>query len=393
MPESEEKKATCAKENSKAALIAAGITLASSTGLLGLFGIFSGEHSERSVAGVNLPATRQFITKDTREKVVELRGEWKFRTGDDLNWAAAGFDDGDWGLVSVPMNWDEQGYQDYDGFAWYRRSFRIGMEDTSKPLFLFLGKIDDVDEVFVNGVQVGGRGRLYPDYLTAWNQNRIYRIDAGILDPGAENVIAVRVYDDQLGGGIVSGPVGIYASQLPQPLIDLAGEWLFRRGDDLRWTEEEPADSVRVQVPLLWEANGFEMHDGYAWYHKRFGPIPARAGESLALVLGKIDDTDQVFLNGELIGSTGKLDGYDRERNPDFWKRGRVYEFPARLLSENNLIAVRVHDSGGGGGIYSGPVGIMRPEDVSLGEVIEESARGMTWGDVWDWMLGHGDDR
>ncbi|MBK1878686.1 beta galactosidase jelly roll domain-containing protein [Pelagicoccus mobilis] len=380
------------KENSSTAIIAGIVTLASSTGLLSWFGIFGDEHSNRGQAGLVVPATHQFITKDTRERVVGLKGEWKFNLGDDASWAASEFDDSGWEQISVPGDWNEQGYESYDGFAWYRKAFRIEAKDTYRPLFLFLGRVDDVDEVFVNGTRIDGRGKMHPEYLTAWNQNRIYRVPPLLLKADEENVIAVRVFDDQLSGGIVQGPVGIYASELPQPLLDLAGLWQFRTGDDSRWASEMGEGFTEVQVPLVWEANGFEDYDGYAWYQKRFGAVTVGDEERLALVLGKIDDTDEVFLNGERIGQTGKLDGKDRERNSEFWRRNRVYEFPTHLLREENLLAVRVHDSAGAGGIYSGPVGIMRVEDVVKGETLAEEARGMTWPEVWNWLLGRDED-
>lgn len=376
------------KDKPTTAIITAVITLASSTGLLGFFGIFSGEHSNRNVAGLTVPATHQFITKETRQKVVDLKGDWKFRLGDDLAWASPTSDDQEWETMPVPAHWDEHGHKDYDGYAWYRKTFSIRSEDTSKPLFLYLGRIDDVDDVYINGNRIGGRGRTHPEYLTAWNQNRIYRLSSDLLKADSQNLIAVRVYDDQHGGGIVGGPIGIFTSDLPQPLIDLAGEWQFQRGDNLDWAHSASDGFVPVRVPLVWEANGFPDYDGFAWYQKRFKGVLDSGEETLALVLGKIDDTDQVFLNGELIGSTGKLDGHDRQRNGDFWRKNRVYEFPTRLMKDENLLAVRVHDSMGSGGIYSGPVGIMRVEDVRAGTEIAREARGMTWNEVWDWLLG-----
>ena len=78
-------------------------------------------------------------------------------------------------------------------------------------------------------------------------------------------------------------------------------------------------------------------------------------------MLGKIDDIDEAFLNGKLIGQTGVFS--DKPENSNFkneWQELRGYIFPANLLNKNgeNVIAVRVYDGYINGGIYEGPIGI-----------------------------------
>jgi hypothetical protein len=83
-------------------------------------------------------------------------------------------------------------------------------------------------------------------------------------------------------------------------------------------------------------------------------------------LLGKIDDLDQVFINGQLIGGTGDLVAGESRRVHTSYEHQefRGYYIPAGLLRENqvNVIAVRVYDSGGIGGIYQGPVGLITQE-------------------------------
>ena len=56
-----------------------------------------------------------------------LSEQWKFSTGDSLAWAIVGYDDSGWTTISSRRYWEEQGYNDYDGYAWYRQSFVISM--------------------------------------------------------------------------------------------------------------------------------------------------------------------------------------------------------------------------------------------------------------------------
>jgi sialate O-acetylesterase len=79
---------------------------------------------------------------------------------------------------------------------------------------LLVGKIDDFDETYLNGERVGRMGRMpeekmdYPN-SDDYKQLRAYMIPSGLLQPGKENLIAVRVYDCWRDGGIYDGPIGI----------------------------------------------------------------------------------------------------------------------------------------------------------------------------------------
>jgi sialate O-acetylesterase len=82
--------------------------------------------------------------------------------------------------------------------------------------------------------------------------------------------------------------------------------------------------------------------------------------ENLVVVLGKIDDIDEVYLNGQLIGTTG-----DMIMNPltnvfnNEYLQIRGYSITREdLIQGKNVIAVRVYDGMADGGIYEGPVGI-----------------------------------
>lgn len=48
--------------------------------------------------------------------------KWKFHTGDSLAWADPKYDDSGWGEIATGTVWEQQGYPDHDGYAWYRTS-------------------------------------------------------------------------------------------------------------------------------------------------------------------------------------------------------------------------------------------------------------------------------
>jgi len=85
------------------------------------------------------------------ERKVNLRGTWKFSLGDNMNFAKPNYDDSKWEDMYVPAPWQEEGFREYRGFAWYRFKFEITFK-ADEPLFIELGRIDDVDEVYINGI-------------------------------------------------------------------------------------------------------------------------------------------------------------------------------------------------------------------------------------------------
>jgi len=90
--------------------------------------------------------------------------------------------------------------------------------------------------------------------------------------------------------------------------------------------------------------------------------------DSLQLLLGRIDDCDQVFLNGEMIGQNAKtqtiktVPGNDFIKAQGVWNTERRYVLqvndPRIMWDKENLIAVRVYDQNGLGGMFSKPFAV-----------------------------------
>ncbi|HMH32873.1 MAG TPA: sialate O-acetylesterase, partial [Puia sp.] len=102
---------------------------------------------------------------------------------------------------------------------------------------------------------------------------------------------------------------------------------------------------AHMKLPGLWEERGLTDLDGLVWFRKSFTLSSEDAGKPAILDLGKIDDSDESFVNGTKVG--GLKNQYSEPRH---------YTIPAGILKEGkNVIAVRVEDTGGGGGIYGEP--------------------------------------
>lgn len=160
-------------------------------------------------------------------------------------------------------------------------------------------------------------------------------------------------------------------------------QWKFKTGDDPAWAQKDFDDSqwVEIQGGIPWEDQGFGSYDGFGWYRQTV-TVPenlrkaAEKNGGLMLYLGKIDDSDITYLNGEVLNQTGQMppeyiSGYGEER---------AYDIPVdRIMwGEENTIAIRVYDSGGGGGIYAEPVGLSvkgLDELVTIKPVMENDNR------------------
>lgn len=125
--------------------------------------------------------------------------------------------------------------------------------------------------------------------------------------------------------------------------------WADPALDESAWTP--------IQVPAYWEHAGYEGMDGVAWYRTSFALSGDEASRGARLSLGPIDDDDITWVNGVAVGRT---QGYLMQR---------VYALPPAALREGrNVLAIRVSDGGGGGGINGDPtqvyldvVGVRRP--------------------------------
>lgn len=288
---------------------------------------------------------------------IRLEGKWMFRVGDRMEWASPKYDDSDWDQIKVPSNWENQGFQGYDGYAWYRLSVYIPKGFENRELYLNLGYIDDVDETFINGTKVGKSGSFPPHHNTAYNAKRKYRVSGEVLNFGEENLIAVRVYDSKLSGGLLSGKFSLEASaRIASFDIELTGEWMFNKGKKINEAAAKP-----ILVPGMWENQGYFKYDGYAVYHRKVFISQDLAENQLILVAGKIDDVDQLFVNGTFVAGTGK---YHNRDGHSLYREIRNYFIPKEVIKpgQENLIEIRVCDDRWDGGIVEGPVGIISQE-------------------------------
>ena len=124
-----------------------------------------------------------------------------------------------WHIINVPGYWEDQGVKDLDGIVWYRKEIEVPKSMINISARLFLGRIVDADNVYINGVQIGNTTYMYPQ--------RRYTVPAGILKEG-KNIIVVKVQNNAGKGGFV--PDKPYYLFSGKDTIDLKGYWQYKVG-------------------------------------------------------------------------------------------------------------------------------------------------------------------
>jgi len=110
--------------------------------------------------------------------------------------------------------------------------------------------------------------------------------------------------------------------------------WKELSFDDSNWPS--------MNVPGIWEYQALSDFDGVVWYRKTIYLSEEFAGKEALLELAMINDSDDSYVNGLKVGKMSIS-----------FKEKRRYIIPAGVLKKGkNVIAVRVEDIGGSGGIY-----------------------------------------
>ena len=107
--------------------------------------------------------------------------------------------------------------------------------------------------------------------------------------------------------------------------------WYDTRYDDSEWPV--------MRLPSLWKDEGLGDLNGAVWFRKEVDIPASIAGKPARLLLGRIVDSDTVYINGTVIGTTS------------YQYPPRKYNIDKEVLKEGkNIITVRVVNTSGHGG-------------------------------------------
>jgi hypothetical protein len=159
-------------------------------------------------------------------------------------------------------------------------------------------------------------------------------------------------------------------------VINTDVKWKFKTGDSILYAKPEYDDSSwdSISPDMVWELQGYSAYNGIGWYRLHFF-LPEKMKknawmkDSIQIVVGQVDDWDETYLNGEILGQNGLTILPDKSNLPakltgstDAYRLLRKYVLsvtdPRLRWNQENVLAVRAIDFGGGGGIYGKAHGI-----------------------------------
>ena len=150
------------------------------------------------------PATLQMKAAKTEQRpslpavAPEARIDFS-RTGTALAW---------FGKVEPATDWHKNDFAEFEwkvislkgklalpSPVWIRVRFNVPANFATEGMELDLGTVHDYDDTWLNGVHLGSFNPANTHPETAWQIRRRYPIPAGLLEPGSENVLAIRAWN------------------------------------------------------------------------------------------------------------------------------------------------------------------------------------------------------
>lgn len=127
-----------------------------------------------------------------------------------------------WPQMNIPSIWELGKLKSMDGVVWFRKEMELEeLPSGADSSFIQFGFVDDNDQLYINGVQVGA-SRTPQAY-------RRYFIPRSVLKKG-KNLISLRVEDTGGNGGFYGSP-GDFVLLSGSKKYPLSGDWHFQVTD------------------------------------------------------------------------------------------------------------------------------------------------------------------
>ena len=245
-----------------------------------------------------------------------------------------------WRTINVPGYWEDQGIKDLNGIVWYRKEIDIPAAMVGKAAKVWLGRIVDTDELYINGKRVGNTTYMYPQ--------RRYNVSADVLKAG-KNIFVVRVTNTNGKGGFV--PDKPYCIFSGNDTVDLKGTWQYKVGDVFKPQTGGVGGGINAQSQptALYNAMVAPLINysvkGFLWYQGEANT--SRAEEYAKLQPAQIIDWRNKWKQGELPFLYVQLPGFmDYNYLPSESNWAKLRESQSSSLSVPNTAMVVAIDLG-----------------------------------------------
>lgn len=129
------------------------------------------------------------------------------------------YNDANWTKVKQPGLIEDKEIANFDGLMWLRYKFDIPATMEKQDLVLKLGKVDDNDTTYFNGVQIG--------HTKGCSRQRLYQISKQLIKKGT-NTISIKVEDTGGLAGIYGVDSILLSTVDGKEKINLSGIWKLK---------------------------------------------------------------------------------------------------------------------------------------------------------------------
>lgn len=185
------------------------------------------EPALRKVGGMDVPlAYLHQLADENAPEYGNYIAHWyeEYDIGLKEHWFDPTFDDSNWKTIDAMNAWAALGVADTPSVVWFRKEITLPNPLPAGRSMLFLGVIDRMDSVWINGTYVGG---------SAWVENPRRYFLRDVLQPG-KNEFAIRILRLGADGGFMGKPSDLHLNLGDNSIIPLAGDWKAEVSVDAR---------------------------------------------------------------------------------------------------------------------------------------------------------------
>lgn len=137
----------------------------------------------------------------------------------EVPWYSEDYNDKDWREIQLPGSFRGTELEPIRGSVWLKKDITIPEHIAGKEGRLVLGTVVDADDTYLNGVQIGNTGYLYPP--------RRYKIPEGLLKAGKNTITVRTIMTQNIGGFVTDMP---YFVKVDNEQIPISGLWKYKVG-------------------------------------------------------------------------------------------------------------------------------------------------------------------
>jgi hypothetical protein len=165
---------------------------------------------------VTLSSPAQQVDASNTGGPTPLDAPWRLHFGDDAAYAQPGYDDSQWTLHRIDMDWASEGHKGYAGYAWYR--MRVILAKGNEPLAIAIYPPANAVEVYIDGALAGTIGRMRPEPVQKYLRTA-YSVAVPPALNGNSVELALRAWESPLAAPFVHAGAAAHP-----PLLGTAGD-------------------------------------------------------------------------------------------------------------------------------------------------------------------------